>query len=81
MGEATLIEAAPELQQRIVRAMETLGREPDLWRIARKANLPTEDVGRGRVKLAAESIAAFDGLLKAGRIRHGSRGGLRLVGR
>lgn len=73
-------EAVPELQTRILAAMRSLGREPSLERIARKAQLTTEARGRD-VILTPESIEAFNGLIRRGKIRSGSRGGWRLVGR
>lgn len=74
------VESASALQQRILAAMESLGREPDLERIVRKAALPVEADGR-LGKLAPEAVAAFDDLVKSGRIRCGTRGGWRLAGR
>jgi hypothetical protein len=74
------VAGASELSARILTAMQGLGREPDLSRIVQKAGLPTEALGR-EVILTPESVEAFNGLIRRGKIRSGSRGGWRLVGR
>lgn len=70
----------PSLPERILAAMQQLGREPDVARIVRKAHLPTER-REGGIFLTAAAIDAFNGLLKARKIVPGSRGGYRLAGR
>lgn len=65
------------LEGRILQAMRELGREPDLSRIARKADLPTVQEA-GRVRLAEEAVAAMNALLKRRAILPGTRGGFRL---
>jgi hypothetical protein len=80
LEDKPLVEDTRALESRILTAMSGLGREPDLSRIAKKAQLPVITEGR-MSRLAPEAIAAMNALLQARRIVNGTRGGFRLVGR